>query len=407
MSNFTQIKGLHLQKMAYPGLSSPTIAKLVISELPASTARKKARTSQLTTSSLQLAQLQLALLHTVSQPAMQVSSSSSASLAMRRSASSEWRDWEESLDALSSGADLGGFDHLLLGSADAFLEPFADVSQAPSPVFASRGDFYFEREHDLSLLEAAGVDTTFPFVDSSSALLQQQHLHQQQEEAVGRQRKRKSAELQRLRTEADRLASENAQLGKKIKMAELGRVSTPVKRELSAMREEMAANEQAERLYRRRFDILQGIHEAWNTGVIEDMEEIADTVYDDDVTLISPDYAEGLRGVQAVMAHWNTLLDVFPDGIMEEYEISREESDGDKLKATWVFSGTQICPIHGVEPRHEKVKISGTTFYTFKGDKIRQSVITWNYRETLLKLMGVQPGKTNNVVLSAQVMPKA
>lgn len=230
---------------------------------------------------------------------------------------------------------------------------------------------------------------------------------EQQREAVNRHRKRKSVELQRLRTEAERLASENAQLEKKIKLAESKHpVSTSapaIKREISSMRDEIAANEQAEKLYRRRYDILHGILEAWNTGVIEDMEEIADTVYDDDVTLISPDYTEGLRGVQAILAHWNTLLDVFPDGIMEEYEIQREDSNSDKLKATWVFSGTQICPIHGVEPRHEKVKISGTTFYTFKGEKIRQSVITWNYRETLLKLMGVQPNKSSNVVLSAHV----
>lgn len=349
------------------------------------------------------------------------SSSSAATLSlgvdglMRRSASTEWRDWEESLDALSCGAgalemDLAGFDHMLLANADEFLEPFVDPAAAPSPVFASDSDFYYEREQDLSMLEAAGVDTTFPFAsDEAMAAREPKYAEAAQHtEAVSRHRKRKSVELQRLRTEAERLASQNVQLEKKIKLAESKHAASAarpqaVKREISSMRSELAANEQAEKLFRRRHDILHGILEAWNTGVIEDMEEIADTVYDDDVTLISPDYAEGLRGVQAIMAHWNTLLDVFPDGIMEEYEIQREGSSSDKLKANWVFSGTQICPIHGVEPRHEKVKISGTTFYTFKGDKIRQSVITWNYRETMLKLMGVQPAKASDVVRSAHV----
>ncbi|TYZ67025.1 hypothetical protein PybrP1_011695 [[Pythium] brassicae (nom. inval.)] len=150
-------------------------------------------------------------------------------------------------------------------------------------------------------------------------------------------------------------------------------------------------DEQAERLYRRRYDILHEILEAWNTGGIEDMEEIADSVYDDDVTLISPDYADGLRGVHALMNHWNLLLDAFPDGIMEEYEIQRV--DGERLKASWVFSGTQIFPFYGVQPRHEKVCVSGTSFFSFKGDKIRQVVLSWNYREALMKLMGVAPSK--------------
>lgn len=184
----------------------------------------------------------------------------------------------------------------------------------------------------------------------------------------------------------------NAHVGKKAKRQE---------QQIAAVKKEMEANEQAEKIYRRRYDILHGILEAWNTGGIEDLEEIADNVYDEDVTLISPDYSEGLHGVEAVMSHWNMLLDAFPDGIMEEYIIQREEGSTEKMKATWTFSGTQIFPIFGVEPRHKKVCISGKSFFTFKGDRIRQMVLSWNYRETLLKLMDVQPDKANSVVLSA------
>lgn len=120
---------------------------------------------------------------TASASAAAASSSSSASTLnlgvdglLRRSASTEWRDWEESLDALSCGAggvgafemDLAGFDHMLLANADEFLEPFADPNAAPSPVFATDSEFYYEREQDLSMLEAAGVDTTFPFGSDES-----------------------------------------------------------------------------------------------------------------------------------------------------------------------------------------------------------------------------------------------
>ncbi|RLN87981.1 hypothetical protein BBJ28_00008868 [Nothophytophthora sp. Chile5] len=352
---------------------------------------------------------------------------------LRRSASTEWRDWEETLDAMGgfgthAGAtvglvggeaafemDLGGFDHFLLATADDFLEPFAGPNAAPdSPIFAADQDFYYEREQDLSMLEAAGLDTKLysgeddalqsPMECKLEPLPLQQH--QRGNLAVTRHRKRKTVELHRLRDEAERLAGENTQLEKKIKISQMHEQpnvqgKSEHKAEIASLRSEIQANEQTEKMYRRRYDILHEILEAWNTGGIEDMEEIADNVYDDDVTLISPDYSDGLRGVEAVMSHWNLLLDAFPDGIMEEYDIQREE--GEKMKATWVFSGTQIYPIFGVEPRHEKVCISGKSFFTFKGDKIQQLVLTWNYREALLKLMGVQPNKSNGVVLSATV----
>lgn len=311
------------------------------------------------------------------------SSSTTLGLGLRRSASVEWREWEETLDALSCAAasagsgfdvDVAGFDHMLLGNADEFLEPFAEP---PTPVFATDSEFFYEREHDLSILEAAGVDATFPFGAGEQPMAAVQSM----EPAQQQQRKRKTGE--------------NGQHQSEKKIKREAAVAEVMKYTIAP---------EAEQLYRRRYDILQEILEAWNTGVIEDMEEIAGSVYDDEVTLFGPDFAEGLRGVGAVLAHWNNLLDAFPDGIMEEYDVQREDLAGDKLKATWVFSGTQIFPIYGVEPRHQKVKISGTTFYTFKGDKIQQSVITWNYRETLLKLMGVQPSRSGGVVLSAHVM---
>ncbi|KAF4325162.1 hypothetical protein BBO99_00000559 [Phytophthora kernoviae] len=318
---------------------------------------------------------------------------------LRRTASSEWRDWEETLesfgapglmDATGLEMDLHSLDQFLLATADGFLEPFADTNSAPeSPIFAADSGYFYEQDQGLSILEAGGFDTR---LDSEGELLERKLETQLlQQSAVNstaqRNRKRKTAELHRLRGEAGRLTVDTLHLEKKLKRSQ--RQQTAQNKEIVAMQSERETNAQAEKLFRRRYDILHGILEAWNTGGIEDLEEIADNVYDDDVTLIGPDYMEGLHGVEAVMSHWTTLLDAFPDGIMEEYTIQCDGGSGEKMTASWVFSGTQIYPIHGVQPRHKKVCINGKSFFSFKGDKIQQVVLSWNYHETLLKLMGV------------------
>ncbi|KAL3660207.1 hypothetical protein V7S43_014738 [Phytophthora oleae] len=330
--------------------------------------------------------------------------SGASTAAMRRSPSSEWREWEETLDsfgAVSGGllgvdaamdVDLNGLDQFLLATADDFLEPFNATPD--SPIFAAEEGFFYEQEQDLNMLQAVGFDTSFGGGSELQSLvackLEPQPLQQHvpmgpmaTTESTHRQRKRKTAELHRLRGETDK----RPYLGKKTKTQH--QHSVAIKKEMEA---------KADKIYRRRYDILHGILEAWNTGGIEDLEEIADNVYDHDVTLISPDNSEGLHGIEAVMSHWNLLLDVFPDGIMEEYIIQREEGNSEKMKATWTFSGTQIYPILGVQPRHKKVCISGMSFFTFKGDRIRQMVLSWNRNETLMKLMGVHPNAANSVV---------
>ncbi|KAG1700873.1 hypothetical protein DVH05_011759 [Phytophthora capsici] len=329
--------------------------------------------------------------------------SGASTAAMRRSPSSEWREWEETLDsfgAVSGGlmgvdpamdVDLNGLDQFLLATADDFLEPFNVTPD--SPIFAPEEGFLYEQEQNLNMLQAVGFDTSFGCGAELQTLVAcklepqplQQHVSMDAmttTEPTHRHRKRKTAELHRLRGEADKRPF----AGKKTKIQE--QHNAVIKREIE------------DKMYRRRYDILHGILEAWNTGGIEDLEEIADNVYDNDVTLISPDCSEGLHGIEAVMSHWNLLLDVFPDGIMEEYIIQREEGNSEKMKATWTFSGTQIYPILGVQPRHKKVCISGMSFFTFKGDRIRQMVLSWNRNETLMKLMGVQPNAANSAVRS-------
>lgn len=332
----------------------------------------------------------------------------------------EWRDWEDSLDSIGSPGpfemDLG-FDNFLLATADDFAEPFGIVASAAAqenlaspPDSPSYADEYaqahcFSEEEEEDLLAFAATEV-FVYEQEQGGVLAEHMFKCESLESTSttstttttgkarQQRKRKSTDLQHIKEEPQSATIVHQQ----------HEPSSPEKKfKTHGVKEQPQSklDEHAERLYRRRYDILHEILEAWNTGGIEDMEEIADSVYDDDVTFISPDYTDGLRGVQALMGHWNSLLDAFPDGIMEEYEIQREDPLGEKIKATWVFSGTQIYPIFGVEPRHEKVCISGTSFFSFNGEKIRQCVLTWNYREALMKLMGVQPSKS--VVLSAHV----
>lgn len=290
--------------------------------------------------------------------------------------SSESIEWEKSLDnfsAVSGGlfdvdvaADVD-FDQCLLANFDDFFESMAGIDRIDSPILAPDVDRLYEQI--ACKLEAQALPTrTNPAVYRHG------------------KRKRKTADLEKNRGEIDGCTHAD----KRIKQQDQAN---------AGMMSEAEAKKQTETVYRRRYDILHTILEAWNTGGIEDLEEIAANVYDSDVTLINPDFLEGLHGVDAVMAHWNQVLDVFPDGLMEEYVIECEGRSSETLKATWTFSGTQIYPILGVQPRYKKVCISGTTIFTFQGDRIRQMVLTWNLRETLLKLMGVQTDKVKSAAL--------
>ena len=288
-------------------------------------------------------------------------------------------------------------DEFLLATADDFLEPFADATISPdSSLFAATQDLLYEKDQDLNMLRAAGFDVPVNGETSSLVDDQVESLRERQEKipmlptttmgASGYLNcKRKTLELDKCCDEADKC------MGKKTKRQE----------ERVVVKNERNTTEHMESMYRRRYDLLYGILEAWNTGGIEDLEEIADNVYDDDVTLISPDSSDGLHGVDAVLSHWGLLLDAFPDGMMEDYIIQRDESSTEQMKATWTFSGTQVFPIFGIEPRHKKVCISGKSLFVFKGDRIRQIILSWNYSETLLKLMGVQPEETDSRVLHA------
>ncbi|GLE04923.1 hypothetical protein PINS_up013904 [Pythium insidiosum] len=274
----------------------------------------------------------------------------------------EWDD--AAFDNMNFELDLG-FDTFLMATADDFMEPLSLTATTPPPTedaVMTPSDFFSE---PLDMSCTSESEASVSDEDPVSPVL---------EPAAKRSRKRKIPEVAPFKpqTVTPKAAAEKKAKGK-----------AQIKRDV------VSANPEIERVYRRRYDILHEILEAWNTGGIEDMEEIADDVYHSDVTLISPDYSEGLKGVKAIMEHWALLLDAFPDGIMEEYNIERDDPEGQKMNVSWVFSGTQIFPFFGVEPRHEKVTIRGQSFFTFKGEKISQMVLSWNYREALMKLMGV------------------
>ncbi|CEG46782.1 Polyketide cyclase SnoaL-like domain [Plasmopara halstedii] len=317
---------------------------------------------------------------------------------MCRTPSCEWNEWEDTFDIFSSissslqDVDVATdveVDQYMLADVDNFFEPVTDSNILPnSPRLSVDLDFLCDQEQDLNVRQVAGIDTKIAQMQNTVACKLEPHsLATMTKLTAHRSRKRKTAELRNIRGKPER----RDHSGKKTLRRE--RLNSSLQ----------SAKEQMEMVYKRRYDILYTILEAWNTGGIEDIEEIADHVYEDDVTLISPGCSKSLHGVEAVMSHWSQLLDVFPDGIMEEYVIERDEGSNETLKATWRFSGTQICPILGVKPRHKKVCINGTSFFTFKGDRIWRMVLSWNLRETMLKLMGVFKDKVENVVRETSV----
>jgi predicted ester cyclase len=315
--------------------------------------------------------------------------------------SCDWREWdeEEAFEQLETPSvfdfDVGGLDSFLLSTGDdlSSTEPFYSfTTTSPVETTFSIGSPVPE------VIGNTSNTLTMTFSPKSEPMKKQtsKENHRQSKFNSGsttnnRTRSRKRKNVTNFEEESSASSSSSSIVqGKKNKT--------------SFTSQETIKNKEIEdKLYRKRYDILHGILEAWNTGGIEDMEEIAPNVYHDDVVLISPDYTEGLHGVKAIMEHWANLLDAFPDGIMEEYNIEKEDTNGEKIQVSWIFGGTQISPFKGVAPRHEKVCIRGKTFFTFKEDKICSMVLTWNYRETLLTLLGIKDATNENIVLSAHV----
>ncbi|TMW58605.1 hypothetical protein Poli38472_010164 [Pythium oligandrum] len=298
-------------------------------------------------------------------------------------ATTEWKEWD--FDCLNNlELDLG-LDSFLM--ANDFIEPLGATTSAPVMNMAA-----VPAQDVTSAMSTPVSPPVFDDLMETSCSSESEMSSIADDELLAmaslpkRSRKRKIPQTYptaRALADAKPVVTPKAANDKKIKM-------TAAQQKAMKKREVAPLSAEAERLYRRRYDILHEILEAWNTGGIEDMEEIADDVYDEDVTLISPDYSEGLKGAKALMHHWGLLLDSFPDGIMEEYNIERDDPEGQKMNVSWIFSGTQIFPFFGVEPRHEKVTIRGQSFFTFKGEKISQMVLSWNYREAMMKLMGLK-----------------
>ena len=100
------------------------------------------------------------------------------------------------------------------------------------------------------------------------------------------------------------------------------------------------------------------------------------------------------------MNHWKVLHDAFPDGMMNDYDITSQVEDGEKFKVTWVFSGTHVNTIFGIEPRNKLLSMKGHTYFTFRDNKIASMVLTWNYREALAKLMGIEENSISSEKIS-------
>ena len=194
----------------------------------------------------------------------------------------------------------------------------------PSDIFdldeieTNNNDFYsLSSTTDWTMVETFGTGFELAGAAADEKL---EKRRERQREAVKRHRKRKNAEIQKLRDDAKRLMRENRELERKLQLSKTAPLDTQTV-------------EERENLVKVRRGKLQQIWEAWNIGGIDDMQEVANQVYAPTATLFTPDHTEAIVGIKAIMAHWQSLFDAFPDGIMEEYDIMLESHDGEKVRA--------------------------------------------------------------------------
>lgn len=114
-------------------------------------------------------------------------------------------------------------------------------------------------------------------------------------------------------------------------------------------------------------------NEVWNNKNLDAVDGIftADHVYHD--TLI-PDLPSGPEGVRQ---RRSIYLGAIPDGEVEIHDLI---GDGDRLAATWTFSGTNAGEIMGMPATGKKATITGSHFFRFEGERIAE---TWTYPDNL------------------------
>lgn len=113
--------------------------------------------------------------------------------------------------------------------------------------------------------------------------------------------------------------------------------------------------------------------EVWNDKNLDTADEIfaADHIYHD--TLL-PDLPRGPEGVRQ---RRSVYLGAIPDGEVQIHELV---VDGDRVAATWTFSGTNDGEIMGIPATGKKATITGSHFFRFEGDRIAE---TWTYPDNL------------------------
>ena len=113
--------------------------------------------------------------------------------------------------------------------------------------------------------------------------------------------------------------------------------------------------------------------EVWNNKNLAAADELftGGHVYHD---TLMPDLAKGPEGVRQ---RRGVYLAAMSDAKVEIHDLIAE---GDRVAATWTYSGTNDGEIMGIPATGRTASITGAHFFRFEGDRIAE---TWTYPDTL------------------------
>jgi predicted ester cyclase len=98
--------------------------------------------------------------------------------------------------------------------------------------------------------------------------------------------------------------------------------------------------------------------------------------------LFSPDYKLNFPGqepfdLQETRQFYQRMYTAFSD---LRHEIHDQIAEGDKVVTRWTATGRHTGEFLGIEPTNRVVSFEGINIYTFEGDKLVESHVTWDLR---------------------------
>jgi len=143
--------------------------------------------------------------------------------------------------------------------------------------------------------------------------------------------------------------------------------------------------DEAKAIVRRRFDEL----DVGNIGILDE--------------LFSPDYKLNFPGqepfdLQETRRFYQQMYAAF-SGL--RHEIRDQIAEGEKVVTRWTATGRHTGQFLGTEPMNQVVSFDGINIYTFDGDKLVESHVTWDLGGLDVARAKTKAAPTTNTELSA------